>query len=153
LQKSDRDKTRSEETFFSHSESATATVIGAVILLGIIFSVLTLICVFYIPEWKSDAEYSHMGDICDDMAEVKSKIDMMSIILASSPNSSSINSPYPSSSAPQLIISVPFHMGGGDLPLIGPIKSSGSLAVNQENFTMTILIVSSEDSYSQLINF
>lgn len=154
MKKHNENRSGSEKTFFIHSESATATAIGAVLLLGIIFSVLTFICVFYIPEWKSDAEYSHMGDICEDMAEVKSKIDMMSIILASNPNSSSFNSPNPSSSAPQLIISVPFHMGGGDLPLIGPIKSSGSLAVNRENCKMSIVVKDPDDStiYSQLIN-
>ena len=158
MKKHNENRSGSEKTFFFHSESATATAIGAVLLLGIIFSVLTFICVFYIPEWKSDAEYSHMGDICEDMAEVKSKIDMMSIILASNPNSSSLNSPNPSSSAPQLIISVPFHMGGGDLPLIGPIKSSGSLAVNRENCKMSIEVKGPDEKgsvstiYSQLIN-
>lgn len=158
MSKSNRDKTGSEKKFFVNSESATATAIGAVLLLGIIFSVLTFTCVFYIPEWKSDAEYSHMGDICEDMAEVKSKIDMMSIVLASSPNSSSPNSPYPSSSVPQLIISVPFHMGGGDLPLIGSIKSSGSLSVNRESCTISIEVKGPDEKgsvstiYSQLIN-
>jgi hypothetical protein len=154
MEKHDENRSRSEKTFFFHSESATATVIGAVLLLGIIFSVLTIICVFCIPEWKSDAEYSHMGDIFEDMAEVKSKIDMTSIILASNPNYSSPNSTNPGSSAPQLIISVPFHMGGGDLPLIGPIKSSGSLAVNRESCKMGIVAKSPNGStiYSQLIN-
>jgi hypothetical protein len=152
MEKHNKNRSESEKVFSFQTESATATVIGAVLLLGIIFSVLTIICVFCIPEWKSDAEYSHMGDICDDMAEVKSKIDMMSIILASSPNSSSPNSPDPSSSAPQLIVSVPFHMGGGDLPLIGPIKSSGSLAVNRENCKMGVVVVSSDDSTTYSIN-
>jgi len=153
MKKCNKNRFEPEKTFF-HSESATATVIGAVLLLGIIFSVLTIVCVGYIPEWKSDAEYSHMGDIYEDMAEVKSKIDMMSIILASNPNSSYLKSPNPSSSAPQLIISVPFHMGGGDLPLVGHIKSSGSLAVNRENCKMGIVVKDPENSivYYQLIN-
>jgi hypothetical protein len=155
MQKDNPDKIRSEKTFFFRSESATATTIGTVLLLGIIFSVLTITYVEYVPEWKSDAEYSHMGDVCEDMAEVKSKIDMMSIIMASSPNSSYINSPNPSSSAPQLIMSVPIRMGGGDIPFVGPIKSSGSLAVNKENCTMSIVVVRSPEgsaNYSQLIN-
>lgn len=155
IQKDIPDKNKSEKKFFSLSESATATTIGAVLLLGIIFSVLTLVYVEHVPEWKSDAEYSHMGDVCEDMAEVKSKIDMMSIILASNPNSSNINSFNPSSSVPQLIMTVPIRMGGGDLPIIGPIKSSGSLAVNKENCTMSVIVVKSPEgstNYSQLIN-
>jgi len=156
-------RSESKRTFFS-SESATATAIGAVLLLGIIFSVLTILWVFCIPEWKSDAEYSHMGDVYEGMAEVKSKIDMMSIVLASNPNSSYINSPNPSSSAPQLVMSVPFHMGGGSIPLVGPIKSSGSLAVNKENYSLGIVVVpkpdpqnpnnnkDNSDNYSKFIN-
>ena len=83
MKKHNGNRSRSEKKFFFHSESATATVIGAVMLLGIIFSVLTIIWVECVPEWKNDAEYSHMDDVCEDMAEVKSRIDMMSIVLAS----------------------------------------------------------------------
>ena len=143
-----------KNSFFSISESATSTVIGAVLLLGIIFSIITIIYVEYIPEWKGDAEYSHMDDIYADMAEVKSKIDMMSIILASNQNCTYSTSFNPSSSASQIIMSVPFHMGGGDLPLVGSIKSSGTLAVNKENCTIGI-VASREGStskHSQLIN-
>ena len=153
MEKHNERRSGSEKHFFFSSESATATVIGAVLLLGIIFSILTIICVEYIPEWKGDAEYSHMNDIFADMAEVKSKIDIMSIILASNQNCTYSNSLNPSSSDPQLIMSVPFHMGGGDLPLVGPIKSSGTLAVNEENCTIGI-VASRNDSikHSQFIN-
>lgn len=153
MEKHNENRSGSEKQFFFSSESATATVIGAVLLLGIIFSILTIISVEYIPEWKGDAEYSHMDDIFSDMAEVKSKIDMMSIILASNQNCTYSNSLNSNPSAPQLIMSVPFHMGGGDLPLVGPIKSSGTLAVNKENCTIGI-VVSREGSsnHSQLIN-
>ncbi|MGI5990758.1 MAG: hypothetical protein ACOX79_00745 [Methanosarcina sp.] len=153
MEKHNENRDRSEKMFFFHSEAATSTVIGAILLLGIIFSVLTVIYVGCVPEWKSDAEYSHMGDVCEDMAKVKSKIDLMSIILASNPNSSNLNSTNPSSSAPQLVMSVPFHMGGGSIPLLGPIKSSGSLAVNKENCTMGIVVVpEGSNNYSRTVH-
>jgi len=125
---------------FFRSESATATVIGAVLLLGIIFSVLTIIWVCCVPEWKNDAESSHMDNVWEDMAELKSKIDMMSIVLASNPDSSS-HSSDPSSTSPQLVMSVPFHMGGGSLPLIGITKSSGFLAVNKDKCIMSGIVI------------
>lgn len=140
MKKHKENRSESEKKFFINSESATATAIGAVLLLGIIFSVSTILWVYCVPEWKNDAEYSHMGDVCEDMAKVKSKIDLMSIILASNPGSSDFNPLNPNSSAPQLVMSVPFHMGGGSIPLVGPIKSSGSLAVNKENCTMGIVV-------------
>jgi hypothetical protein len=156
MKKHNESRFRPEKIFSFHSESATATVIGAVLLLGIIFSILTITYVEHVPEWKGDAEYSHMDDVCGDMAEVKSKIDMMSIILASNPDPSYSNSLNPSSSAPQLIMSVPFHMGGGDLPLVGPIKSSGTLAVNKDNCNIsivaTVVTPNGTSNRSQLIN-
>jgi len=140
MKKHNEKDSRVENLRFSRSESATATVIGAVLLLGIIFSVLTIIWVGCVPEWKNDAESSHMDSVWKDMADVKSKIDMMSIILASIPDSSKINTSNPSSSSPQLVMSVPFHMGGGSLPIIGITKSSGILAVNKDKCIMSAIV-------------
>jgi len=133
-------------SFFS-SESATSTVIGAVLLLAIIFSVFSIVRMGYIPEWKNDAEYSHMDDVWEDMSDLKSKVDMMSIVLASNPNSSYLNSSDPDSTSPQLVMSVPFHMGGGAVPLIGPIKSSGTLAVNKDKCVMSVIANPNEADY------
>jgi hypothetical protein len=117
---------------FLHSESATSTVVGAVLLLAIIFSIFSVIRISYIPEWKNDAEYSHMNDVWGDMTDLKSKIDLMTIVLASDPNSSS-----------NVNMNVPFHMGGGDIPLIGTIKSSGTLSVvNKDDYIMKVTTVS-----------
>lgn len=117
---------------FLRSESASATVVGAVLLLAIIVSVFSVVRIGYIPEWKNDAEYSHMNDVWGDMTEIKSKIDLMTIILASDPNSTN-----------PITMNVPFHMGGGDVPFIGTIKSSGTLSVaNNIERTMTITPVS-----------
>ncbi|MCQ1534709.1 hypothetical protein FTO70_03175 [Methanosarcina sp. KYL-1] len=114
---------------FLRSESASSTVVGAVLLLAIIVMVLSVIRLSYIPEWKNDAEYSHMNDVWGDMADLKSKIDLMTIILASDPATSNT----------EITMSIPFHMGGGDVPLIGPIKSSGTLSVNKDNCNMTVI--------------
>ncbi|WP_292390609.1 hypothetical protein [Methanosarcina sp. UBA5] len=141
MKKHNEKDSRIEKLKYSNSESATATVIGAVLLLGIIFSVLVIIWVGCVPEWKNDAERSHMDNVWKDMADVKSKIDMMSIILASTPDSSKLNTSNPSSSAPQLVMNVPFHMGGGSLPIIGTTKSSGILAVNKDKCIMSAIVI------------
>lgn len=114
---------------FRLSESASSTVVGAVLLLAIVVSIFSVVRIGYIPEWKNDAEYSHMNDVWEDMADLKSKIDLMTIVLASDSNSSNT-----------VTMNVPFHMGGGDVPLIGTIKSSGTLSVaskNESNITVT----------------
>ncbi|WP_440954179.1 DUF7289 family protein [Methanosarcina sp. Mfa9] len=122
--------------FFLRSESASSTVVGAVLLLAIIVTVFSVVRLGYIPEWKNDAEYSHMNDVWEDMTELKSKIDLMTIVLASEPDSSNT----------EVTMSVPFHMGGGDLPLVGSIKSSGTLSVNKDDCTMTVITENGSDS-------
>ena len=153
MKKNNGNKNESEKRSFFRSESATATVIGAVLLLGIIFSVFAIIRIDAVPEWKNDAEYSHMNNVGEDMADLKSKIDMMSTILALSSSSSYINASNPSSLAPPLVMNVPFHMGGGDIPFIDSIKSSGNLAVNKDRYVMSIIVNPEDDEpYFKSIN-
>lgn len=153
MEKNNGNKNESDRRYFFRSESATATVIGAVLLLGIIFTVFAIIRIDAVPEWKNDAEYSHMDDIGEDMADLKSKIDMMSTILALNSNSSYINSSNPGYLAPPLVMNVPFHMGGGEIPFIDSIKSSGNLAVNKDRYVMSIIVNPEDDEpYFQSIN-
>lgn len=126
-------KSQVSRPFFLHSESASSTVVGAVLLLAIIVSVFSVVRIGYIPEWKNDAEYSHMNDVWEDMADLKSKIDLMTIALASYPDSQNTKI-----TNTKITMSVPFHMGGGDVPLIGTIKSSGTLSVNKDECEITI---------------
>ncbi|WP_292381755.1 hypothetical protein [Methanosarcina sp. UBA289] len=140
MKKNKQKSARLEKTLLFYSESGTATVIGAVMLLGIIFSVLTIAWVDCVPEWKNDAEYSHMDDVWKDMAELKSRVDVMSIVLASSSNCTPINSLYSNCTASDLVTSVSFHMGGSDIPFIASMKSSGTLAVNKGKCVMSIII-------------
>ena len=120
---------QTRKPFFLRSEFASSTVVGAVLLLAIIVSVFSVISLGYIPEWKNDAEYSHMNDVWEDMADLKSKIDLMTIALAADPDSQNN----------EITMSVPFHMGGGDLPIIGTIKSSGTLSVNKNICEITVV--------------
>lgn len=96
--------------FFFRSESASSTVVGAVLLLAIIVSIFSVVRIGYIPEWKNDAEYSHMNDVWKDMADLKSKIDLITIALASDPDSQNT----------EITMSVPFHMGEGTSRLLEP---------------------------------
>ena len=59
VKKKNQSKEKPEKKPFFHSETATSTVIGVVLLLGIIFSVFAIIRIGYVPEWKNDAEYSN----------------------------------------------------------------------------------------------
>jgi hypothetical protein len=102
---------------FKESRSAIATVISAVLVLGLIVTATTMLHVHYIPAWKSDSECAHLTDVMVDMSDLKSTIDILSAVLAVNPE-------------PTVSMSTPIELGGGDIPIVGTTKSSGMLAVN-----------------------
>jgi len=124
---------------FFKSESAVSTVVSFVLLLGLFVTVLAVFNAHYIPEWKADAEKAHMDDVYDDMSQLKARADMLS--LASSLDEDSTVS-----------LSIPIKMGGGDIPIVGPTKSSGVLSVNDDdNFRISIEGLNTTNSTNQLV--
>lgn len=121
-------------------ENAVSTVVAAVLLLGIIMSVITVVNVQYIPEWKTAAEQSHMDDVFYDMAGMKNDVDMLSAYVMAEPSTG-------------LSLSVPFRMGGGSLPMFGAGKSGGRLAINDEAFSMHIVATTPYITYSSDVFF
>ena len=108
------------------SDSALATTISMVLVIALIASVITIIHVSYVPEWKTDAEHVHMDDVWDDMSNLKSNIDILSVALAIDPNS-------------KISMSTPIKMGGGSIPIVGSGKSSGSLSIKDKKCSMKIV--------------
>lgn len=109
------------------SESAAATVIAAVLLLSIIFTIFAIVRIGYVPEWETNAEKIHMNVVQKDMVELKSSIDMI-VRSMGSPD-------YPSQAYP---VTVPFSLAGGEIPILEPSKSSGALSINTEPCHITI---------------
>ncbi|HWR24756.1 MAG TPA: hypothetical protein VN278_00850 [Methanosarcina sp.] len=121
-------KEKAKKSLFN-SESAAATVIAAVLLLAMIFSVLAVVRVEYVPQWKTDAEVQHMNRVQNDMTELKSTVDMVSFLMVSNSNTTFYGFPA----------TVSFSMGGGEIPILEPSKSSGTLSVNDEPCILAIL--------------
>lgn len=134
-----RNRKKARKSLFN-SESAGATVIAAILLLCLIFSVLAVIRIEHIPEWKTDAEESHMKEIENDMAELKSTVDLINLLTSD---------PY--SSAYGFSVTIPFNLGGGEIPVFEPSKSSGTLSVNTEPCNITITTQTSTGS-TQILN-
>nr|WP_321498733.1 hypothetical protein [uncultured Methanolobus sp.] len=108
------------------SENAISAVVSAVLLFGIVVSVITLVYVQYIPEWKTSAEQSHMDDVFYDMAGMKNQLDILSGYARTEPSTS-------------LSVSVPIKMGGASLPMFSPEKSSGRLTINEADFGINLV--------------
>lgn len=124
-----RDKIRGvNKTSLIESKSASSTAIATVLLLGIVFSVFSVVHLGYVPEWKTDVEQSQMADVWEDMTELKSNIDRITILLISDHNSS----------APKITRNIPLHTGSRKLPVIGSTEPTGTVSINGEKCKMTI---------------
>ena len=110
-----------------NSESAASTVIAAVMLLAIVLTLFAVVRIAYVPEWKNDAEQMHIREVQKDMGDLKSTVDMITLLRSSNLNLLSSNSfVTPPSTTVQI------HMGGGEVPIVAPSRSSGMLSVNMD---------------------
>ncbi len=109
------------------SESAAVTAVAAVLLLGLAFTIISVVKLNYVPEWKIDAEKDYSYDAWSNMEDVKTRADIFTRLMDSDSN-------YPYG----LSATVPFSMGGGEIPVFEPSKSNGKLTVNTEECTMSI---------------
>jgi hypothetical protein len=125
-----RDKmTETNRDPFIKSTLAASTAIAFILLLGIVFSVFSVVHLGYVPEWKNDAEHSHMADVWEDMTELKSKIDRTTILLMSDPNSTASNT----------MIMMPLRTGTMKMPFTGSSRFTGTVSVNTDTCNMTII--------------
>ncbi|WP_255334256.1 PKD domain-containing protein [Methanosarcina sp. KYL-1] len=113
---------------FKKSENAAAIALAGIILFAIAFTVYTAVQVQYVPEWKTDAEYAHMNEVWGDMGMVKSSVDTLAVLMDSDSSAAEAGTS----------ISIPISMGGGALPVVGTLKSGGTLAVNEDHCSVEI---------------
>lgn len=94
------------------NSSGISTVLGAILILGLIFTVLLVFRLTYLPDMKKQAEAGHMNVALQDIIDYKLKLDQASQLGKGSITTTSI------------------EMGGGAIPVIDPGLSSGTLIVD-----------------------
>lgn len=101
--------------------NAVSTVIGAILILGLVVSCIAFVEVHYVPSWGADDEARHLRDVFVDFSTVPSRID--TLVLANDTDTVSKQR---------------IKLGIGDMPLMAPGKSWGTIgAVPREgNFTV-----------------
>ena len=101
--------------------SAVSVVIAAVLVLGLLITIASYINVYYIPSWAEDAEAKHARSTFTDFSTIPGSINRL--VLANETN---------------IVSKQRIELGGGDIPIISPARSWGSLgAVPLEgNFTV-----------------
>ena len=85
-------------------------------LLALAFTIISVVKLEYVPEWKNDAEMNYMHETWNDMVGAKTNIDILCRLMG-------LNN-YLSRS---ISITKPVNMGGGEIPFLEPSKSNGKL--------------------------
>jgi|LGVF01.1.fsa_nt_gb hypothetical protein len=101
--------------------SAVSTVVGAILILGLLVTVTAFVGVYYVPSWVEDDEARHAQDVFVDFSSIPSHID--ELVLANDTDAVSKQR---------------IKLGSGDLPIAALGKSWGSLGVvpHEGNFTV-----------------
>ncbi len=98
------------------ANNAVSTVVGAILLLGLLVAVTALVGVYYVPSWVADDEARHAQDVFVDFSAIP--IHINKLVLANNTDAVSRQR---------------IELGCGGIPIVSPGMSWGSLgAVPQE---------------------
>jgi hypothetical protein len=96
--------------------NAVSTVVGAILLLGLLVAVAAFVSVYYVPSWVADDEARHAQDVFVDFSAIPIHIDKL--VLANNTD---------------VVSRQRIELGCGGIPIVSPGMSWGSLgAVPQE---------------------
>jgi hypothetical protein len=112
------------------SDNAVAGIITAILLVGLIVIVISLIQTTYVPKWMRQIEAEHMGDVADQFSQLKSAIDIQAATGQKTPMSTSVT------------------LGNKEIPYFSASRAFGSLLILSNNCTVTITNISNSSSYS-----
>ena len=113
-----------------YSDNAVAGIITAILLVGLIVIVISLIQTTYVPKWMRTIEAEHMGDVADQFSQLKSAIDIQAATGQKTPMSTSIT------------------LGNKEIPYFSASRAFGSLLILSDECNVTIRNSSSNFSYS-----
>ena len=78
-------------TALLNTDEATVGIIVAVLMVGLILSVIGMVQTFYVPRWMEEREAEHMDRVLDQFSLLKFAIDMQILTEQDTPVSTSIN--------------------------------------------------------------
>lgn len=104
-----------------NSDNAVVGIITAILLIGLLISVITIIQTVFVPNWMEQIESEHMDQVADQFAQLKFSIDLQSVLQERN-----------------LPVASPITLGNRRIPLFSSIRSYGDLEIIQDECTVTI---------------
>jgi hypothetical protein len=124
-------KTVMQKKKFKKSDNAVAGIITAILLVGLIVIVISLIQTTYVPKWMRQIEAEHMNEVEDQFSQLKSSIDIQAATGQKTPMSTSIT------------------LGNKEIPFFSASRAFGSLLILSDECNVTITNISR--SFSSLL--
>jgi hypothetical protein len=114
-----------------NSEHGVVGIVVAVLLIGLLVSVVSLLQMVYVPKWMEQREAEHMDEVNSQFSQLKFAIDTQS-------STSQLNTPIASS----------ITLGSKELPYLMSIRSYGQLEILSDSFKLSIVNASNTYNYS-----
>jgi hypothetical protein len=127
-------------TASSHKERALSEVIGFVLIIGILMAAFSLYLVYGVPVQGRENEINHMSAINDQFVSYKIGIDSL---WTNQQTGLAMSTTFPLGTAGQTA-----QGSTSIIPIMQPVGSSGTLAINQRTTTPEIFTISSNSYIS-----
>ena len=106
---------------FTKSESGVVGIVVAVLLIGLIVAVVSLIQAVYVPKWMEEMEAEHMDLVVTQFTQLKSAIDTQV-----------------ANEQPLTPIASPITLGNKELPYLMSLRAYGSLEILSKKYSITV---------------
>jgi len=115
-----KNKTRYKD--FSRNDDGVVGIIVAILLVGLLVTVFSIVQTVQVPHWMEEIESEHMDTIASQFAELKHTIDIQLY------TPSFYNIP----------VTTPITLGSGNVPYFLSQKSSGNIQIKNDTFQIEI---------------
>jgi hypothetical protein len=116
---------------FRISQDGVVGIVVAVLLLGLMVSVVSLVQLVYVPDWMEQREAEHMDEVATQFSQLKFAIDTL--------NANKQN---------YTTIATSITLGSKELPYWMSLRAFGNLEILSDEFKITIINVSSSSNFS-----
>jgi len=106
----------------SDEKNAVVGIVTAILIVGLLVTVFSIVQTVYVPEWMEEIEKDHLDTISAQFAELKHTIDIQLY----------------TTSKKHIPVTTPITLGSGNVPFFLSQKSSGSITINNDQFEIEI---------------
>jgi hypothetical protein len=109
------------------SDNAVVGIIVAILLIGLMISVISIIQTVFIPNWMKEIEADHMDTVAGQFGQLKFAVDLQRAI-----------------DRTNLPISTPITLGNKGFPILQSSKSYGTIDIIENEFYLNIVVNETE---------